>query len=115
GQLPHLPVGLRGVPIDDRDTPKYLRRFSNHIQHVGIIESVVAHLNEYHPVHTLGFCVPQNVLRRKRSTPHDLRLESFRQGVRLEIIGPDVYVSVDPMPALGMSSESAESAGGETR
>src|SRR5882762_1064866 len=104
-QFPHFLVRLRSVPIDDRDTPKDTKRFSDYIQHVGIVESVVAHLNEHHAVHTVGLGVPQDVLRRKRARLHDLRLVSFRQRVRAEVIRPDVYVSVDPIPIVGTSSE----------
>ena len=66
-------------------------------------------------VHTVGFRVPQNVFRPKRSRLHTLRPVSLRQGVGTEIIGLDVYVSVDPIPGVGMRWELAEGAGGKTR
>jgi hypothetical protein len=59
----------------------------------------------------VSFRVPQNVLREKGGGLHDLRLVSFRQGVGLEIIGPDMDVRVDPIAALGVRSELAHGAG----
>ena len=53
-QLDHLPLGLFLKGINDRRAGENILVQFNHVEHVAVIETVEAHLNEIDALHAVG-------------------------------------------------------------
>ena len=93
GQGLHCRVRLSRGGIDDPDAGEGLRMRPHGVEHVGVVETIEAHLYEHRSRHAARLCVGQKIGGRK--PVGNRRLGSGDARVVLPVIGPDVYVCVD--------------------
>ena len=94
GQLMHLGVGFFPCGIDDGDAGEDAFVVAHRLQHVGVVQAVVAHLDEDDAVHAAGASVGEEFLGGEGGGLHVFFFEAGGQGVCLGVVGPDVDVGV---------------------
>jgi hypothetical protein len=93
-QRGHLPGRVGPVRVDDGGADEDVPVQGDHVEHVGIIEAVEAHLDEVDAVHAAGAAVLEQVLRREALRVHLLGLVAGGERVVGGVVGPDVDVRV---------------------
>ena len=103
--LAHELVGTVAFGVDDRRPGEDALVPGDHVQHIAVVKSVKAHLNQVDAIHAGRLRVLEQLFRRERRRLHGLLLVSLRQRIMGRVRRPDMYVRVDiPGHCLPLSS-----------
>ncbi len=94
-QVAHGSARIGGQRVDDRSAHKTIGVQLDHVEHVAVVEAVIAHLDQVHPADARGPALGQQLLGRERFGLHVGDREVRRQRVVGDVRRPDVRVGVD--------------------
>ena len=94
-QVPHRGSGIGAQRVDDRRADEPIGVELDHVEHVAVVELVVAHLDQVDPPDTGRPADRQQLLGRERLRLHVGDREARRQRVMGHVGRPDVRMGVD--------------------
>ena len=76
-----------------RTLAEHVRVLCDHVEHVTVVRSVVAHLDQYNSIYAAWVCMIRNLLWQETRTLHLRACDSRSNRILFEIVGPDVDVA----------------------